>query len=840
MADRFRLRNRQLIVAAKLYYFNNSFMTNTLFKINKLSCSYSHKEADRVLYVDDLTIPKGKITFLLGASGSGKSTLLETLGLMNDTFADGSVEFYPDSTNKLIRLEDLWYENKAEKLAEIRRAHFSFIFQNTNLMDHFTAYENICMAAMIQEETPMSSSIDRAKTLMNGVNIPESQVGLSTLSMHLSGGQRQRVTFVRALLSERAILFCDEPTGNLDEKNANELMRIIRESMTEERSVIIVSHDIQLAMKFADLIVCISKEENDLCSTIQDRNIFRRSDWSGLDDAGKESFKKKVLAAYDKVTDLYRNTAVKEETVKSDVNIKYTKLFKKKEGKVLSGKNKRNWWVITGLMFFTFIALGFANGALNYLDTKLKDPFVMWMTVSVPAGRSGIGGDVGDIIEQLNSNETRSQFDIKVVQPYSDKSFELYDKATGKGRSYRARSVMSTDVIIHDVTSKENLIKGGGFEYEDLGVICTQKVINELGLHDSIPFINFLVKVNNPKTNNQETISIPVPVRAIVKQLPGRFDLMVSQYFLAAWYDQKGFNKFNKSSIDFFVHGTLEQANTFSQKLNDEIQKLSIDSLSASTGTPKEFEYGVQKGYTTSIDFVGMKNDLSIIDSLGNVVSNSPDLVKSDLEFVRYYNLREGGNPEDQQLYDAISINLSSLSKVRELRDYVFETFNDGSSRNVVEIDISKVREKENFNFMSNMTKIISWLLILFSALCIGLFLFNLLKMHLSRVQPTLGTFKAFGLKDTVMGNIYVSIFMRFLGLAIFVSVILSLAAGYCLDYLLHMYIKIEEGVQYFQMVHINTLITLAIITLTTVSVALITIRNLLRKSPGDLIYNRK
>jgi len=96
-------------------------MIQPAYQLSKLSCSYSHKDEDRVLYVEDLVIPRGNIVFLLGASGSGKSTLLETLGLMNDTFADGSVQFFPPGDESPIRLEDLWYQNDSSQLAEIRR-----------------------------------------------------------------------------------------------------------------------------------------------------------------------------------------------------------------------------------------------------------------------------------------------------------------------------------------------------------------------------------------------------------------------------------------------------------------------------------------------------------------------------------------------------------------------------------------------------------------------------------------------------------------------------------------------------------------------------------------------
>ena len=111
-----------------------------LFQIKNLVCSYDGRR--EVLKVESLEIPKGKIVILLGVSGSGKSTVLETLGLMNKTIKNCSqLDFCPNGVN--IDLSRLWRKKQNKEIAEIRKNHFSFIFQNTNLMPNFTAYENI-------------------------------------------------------------------------------------------------------------------------------------------------------------------------------------------------------------------------------------------------------------------------------------------------------------------------------------------------------------------------------------------------------------------------------------------------------------------------------------------------------------------------------------------------------------------------------------------------------------------------------------------------------------------------------------------------------------------------
>lgn len=129
-----------------------------LFEIKNLRCSYDkhYKEglSKVVLEIHDLVIPKGKKIFIVGESGIGKSTILETLGLMNNTIVpseESVFRFYKDG-EECIDLIRLWKTNDDAQLSSFRKKHFNFIFQSTNLMRNFTAFENIstpeCFRAM--------------------------------------------------------------------------------------------------------------------------------------------------------------------------------------------------------------------------------------------------------------------------------------------------------------------------------------------------------------------------------------------------------------------------------------------------------------------------------------------------------------------------------------------------------------------------------------------------------------------------------------------------------------------------------------------------------------------
>lgn len=189
----------------------------------------------------NLKIERGEFLAIMGPSGSGKSTLMNLIGCL-DKPTEGQVTI---RGKDLRRMSD-------EELARMRGLEIGFVFQTFNLVSRLTALENVLLPTFANSR-PGIDPRKRAKELLE-------IMGLHNRMHHrpgeLSGGQSQRVSIARALINDPAILLADEPTGNLDSKTGDEILRIFMGLNMEGRTIVIVTHDSEIA-KYADRVVLV-------------------------------------------------------------------------------------------------------------------------------------------------------------------------------------------------------------------------------------------------------------------------------------------------------------------------------------------------------------------------------------------------------------------------------------------------------------------------------------------------------------------------------------------------------------------------------------------------------
>ena len=210
-------------------------MSEPVIRTEKLTRTYSMGTSVITALRDaDLTVHAGEFIALMGASGSGKSTLLNLLGLL-DRATSGEYFLEGKSVSSLRR----------DELSEQRGRRIGFIFQNFNLLPRLSAWENVALPLAYRKgEFGVQDQFNRAIEALSRVQLEHRA---EHNPMELSGGERQRVAIARALITLPAVILADEPTGNLDSKTGIEIMHLLKELNEDGRTIIIVTHDINVA-----------------------------------------------------------------------------------------------------------------------------------------------------------------------------------------------------------------------------------------------------------------------------------------------------------------------------------------------------------------------------------------------------------------------------------------------------------------------------------------------------------------------------------------------------------------------------------------------------------------
>ena len=209
-----------------------------MIRIEHLSKVFRTEEVETTALNDvSLHVKQGEFVAIMGPSGCGKSTLLNIIGLLDN----------PTSGNYYFNGQEVGHLKEKQR-TQVRKGNIGFVFQSFNLIDELNVYENVELP-LIYLKKKASEKKELVTSILDRMNISHR---VKHFPQQLSGGQQQRVAIARAVVAGPKLILADEPTGNLDSKNGAEVMNLLTELNQEGTTIVMVTHNMQQAVRVAD------------------------------------------------------------------------------------------------------------------------------------------------------------------------------------------------------------------------------------------------------------------------------------------------------------------------------------------------------------------------------------------------------------------------------------------------------------------------------------------------------------------------------------------------------------------------------------------------------------
>ncbi len=495
----------------------------------------------------------------------------------------------------------------------------------------------------------------------------------------------------------------------------------------------------------------------------------------------------------------------------SIANQNFTPLFQKGEKIEIYGARNFNFYVLILILMFTFCSIGGANLALSDLGDKMNDPFVNLLSVDVPLSKRDI---VEDLKRQLNDDSVKQAYKFESVTNYVEFALAFQGPETSKW--VKGRSIDLNNPVLARLLEEDNLIAGSGFKMEnEIGLIISVRLLEELGYEGYPSHID--MRFNE--------LRVPIPIRAIVRELPELNYFVASPYFFFQRTQLGGtaFMVRTNTKLGLFLPDP-ERARDFTSELEN---FFSENSKYRGWDAEVLFRNNIEShlpGTEYTIEFFGYRAEEST--DYNQLIRDLKEAIP-EYDFIRYYDYDFNNYPSNFRIdTDKIAINFTELDRVRDFQEFLFNAYQ-------IEVDIAKVRDKENFSFVKLLTEVISMLLIVFAIVSICFYLYNLLKSHLQKIRPNLGTFMAFGLDQKHLFNLYKNLLLRFL----FEATLFSLIGAFVLLFVVSMLLGMVDN--YLALFDWKLLATLIILFTAFYTIFKNVIETILEKTPGDLIYDR-
>lgn len=509
----------------------------------------------------------------------------------------------------------------------------------------------------------------------------------------------------------------------------------------------------------------------------------------------------------------------------------FFKLFVKREGKVVLGKRFSNLWLLVCVLSLTFLAIAFSNASLSYLSYKMNDPFINWVDIQNDYGE----GDIDGLLEGLSDTTKQREYHFVAYQVDYTNHYMFFGENDSQIQYLNCRFFQSFagNPLLRAILSEENVVDNATIPADRLsddmiGVIVTKDVVTKMGYVGEYPSYLNLCRYSSGADSlgfelYQGFARVPVPVIAVVNRLPKNMDIIATRFF----YEQQR----NDMTYPFNLNNVGYASSLVYYVPTDSDKASMMDFLKSNSGDTcfVRDAYLPQQTSFRSGSFIEFKGN--------NGVVSPPTVWKLHNDFMEKFGSEGVVRVYDYDFSDYslpqgsfISVQFNDLGRIRDFESYVKDTYK-------VKIEMSQINAKENFNSVSIMANILSWAIIVFSIICIILFIVNLLQSYFQRVKKNLGTFKAFGISNKELIGIYMLIMMA----TITVSIVVSLAFVWFVQSCLPLAGLVKDGMfNYLSLWNDKTVYSIVVILVGSAVTVFSVMKRLLATTPGDLIYDRQ
>lgn len=509
----------------------------------------------------------------------------------------------------------------------------------------------------------------------------------------------------------------------------------------------------------------------------------------------------------------------------------YLKLLIRRESRDVLGRGWVNLWLLMVMLFAMYLAIAFSNGSMSYLDVKMNDPFTNWVNITNGFGSSHFD----EFVDRLGKEDTKERFHFDDVQ---------LDYSSSKNFRARNGNVYTFDTrfferpnssLVQAILDDDNVVDGASIPFEYLtertyGFIISRDALKKLGYDENeIPaYIDFHSYSIGADTLGVELddgfAAAPVPVLAVVDRLPDNKDIIGAKYFFEQYQNSYDYplnlnNPDYQRSLLYYVPEELGE-----EEFAAIVSRAVPDSLSNAYMIAPNEKDGLKSWHPGRMCSLYLDNEntlpLQVFVDIAAAIGKEGGVVR-----LYDYSGRDYTLPESQYL----SVNFINLDSIRSFERFAKDDFG-------VKIEMSQINAKENFNEVSILATVLSWAMIVFSIVCIVIFLINMLQSYFKKVSRNIGTFKAFGIDSGELVRAYEGLLM--------VIVLMAMAGALLAVWLLQMILPLAGCLKageysYLLLWSPQTLYaSLTVIVSMSVTVWFV-MGNMLRKTPGDLIYDR-